>query len=119
MRIVSTMPYTASPDCEVYLSLATQTLSLPYTQAVKYDCPIFMYMPVFVLKSCMSYKHSMCNDKHIISRVRTAVTSSSNRTVITVTTIKNSFIVFETRFKRVIVSYSVLPREIRHPRLCR
>jgi hypothetical protein len=49
---------------------------------------IFMYMSVFVSESCMSNKHSMCAYKQIITTVRMAVTSSSNRTVLTGTALE-------------------------------
>ena len=62
-------------------------VALPYIQAVKYECPIFMYMSVFVSKSCMSYKYSMYDYRQIITTVRRAITSS-NRKVLTVTALE-------------------------------
>jgi len=70
------------------LPLATQTLFLSYIQVVKYDSPIFIYMSVFVSKSCMSYKHSMYAYKQIFTTVRTAIISSSNRIVFIVTALE-------------------------------
>lgn len=53
-------------------------------------CAIFMYMSVYVSKSCMSYKHSMYAYTQIITRLLIAITSSSNRMVLKLTPLETA-----------------------------